>query len=147
MGLWEETLREENKKKQIELKDVWNPECRWERSVQEEKRKRKKAYNGQMKKKQKSIRRENERSRNGMLNEANFIEKENEPLFQAREEVQCTEKTSRQTSVPKAAISGVPPLCECAKKFIEKVKLICIENKLYYFDSPCYKVLDRTKLV
>ena len=54
MGLWEETLREENKKKQIELKDVWNPECRWERSVQEEKRKRKKAYNGQMKKKQKN---------------------------------------------------------------------------------------------
>ncbi len=147
MGLWEETLREENKKKQIELDNMWNLGCKWERSVKEEKRKRKKAYNGQTGKKQKSKRRENERNKDSILSEPNFIEKESKPLYQAREEVQCTENTSRQTSDKKTAISGMLPLCEYAKRLKEKVKIICVENKLYYFSRPCYKALDKTKLV
>ena len=39
MDLWEETLEGEDRNKQVELDDVWNPECRWERSLQKEKKK------------------------------------------------------------------------------------------------------------
>ena len=142
MDLWEETLEGEDRNKQVELDDVWNPECRWERSLQKEK---KKAYNKQTKKKRKSTGQENEYSRNNVLDELNFTEEENKPLFQAKEEVQCPEKASRQTSARKTTASAAPPLCACAERLKEKIKIICVENKLYYFSRPCYKELDKTK--
>ena len=147
MDLWEETLEGEDRNKQVELDDVWNPKCRWERRLQKEKKKKKKAYNKQTKKKWKSTGQENEYSRNNVLDELNFTEEENKPLFQVKEEVQCPEKTSRQTSVKKTTASAAPPLCACAERLKEKIKIICVENKLYYFSRPCYKELDKTKLV
>lgn len=53
----------------------------------------------------------------------------------------------KQINSTKACTSKVPSLCECAKLLKAKATIVCIENRLYYYNGCCYEALDRNTLI
>lgn len=59
----------------------------------------------------------------------------------------CADKLLNGTIKKKTEFSSIPTMNECAERLLEKVSIICINNKLYYFNERCYQPLDKTGLV
>lgn len=50
-----------------------------------------------------------------------------------------TEETEKKD---KKSGNDIPSLYECAKKLKEKVRIVCIDKKLYYYNGCCYQPID-----
>ena len=150
MDSWEKAVKREVKKKQKQVMISYSPEKQWVDAVRKEKEKARKEFYRPI--------------QTGFLRRQGDEEESNVKIYgkgavddimcegctvqpKAEEEIHCTNKEFFQPSMKKTAMSGIPPLCECAKRLKEKVRIICVENRLYYFSKPCYQALDKTKLV
>lgn len=67
--------------------------------------------------------------------------------FKFVQEKQDSAKETTQTSERKRTNENVPSLYQCAQKLKEEVKIICLENKLYYYDGRCYRALTPDGLI
>lgn len=59
----------------------------------------------------------------------------------------CSDKSLNGATKKKTDFSSVPTMNECAERLLEKVSIICINSKLYYFNGRCYQPLDKVGLV
>ena len=148
MDLWEKAIEAEIKKKRKNVDDIlYNLPDSWLKSVQKEKKKKEKAYARQLKKSKRYIGRENDCHENDMLKgkDVSMLKYPTEP--ELKREILNADKSDTRSDNKKSTVSGVPPLYECAKRLKERVKIICVENRLYYFDGRNYRALDKTGLV
>lgn len=152
MDSWEKVVKSEVKKKQRQVMISYSPEKQWVDAVRKEKERARKEFYRPI---QTGFlhRQGDEEERNikiygkGTVDDDDIMCEGHTVQPKAEEEIHCTNKTFFQPSMKKTAISDVPPLCECAKRLKEKVRIINVENRLYYFSEPCYHALDRIKLM
>lgn len=136
MSLWEAEIEAEHKKRKKEVKHILNPAYSWNLKMKKGKKKKEKAYYRKIRETQAYAKTENSSFPKDVWNEEDSLG----AVFHKN-------KMEASSANKKTSSAGVPPLCECARKLKENVKIICIENRLYCFNGICYQALDKTGLV
>lgn len=135
-----------SKKKRNETDRIPSAAYNWNKNAKKSKKKTEEAYSRKVRERAKLVS-EKERCENSIWDKVNAFKEEDNLKLGIGEELRHTDKTIPRSANGKSTTSGIPPLCDCVKRLKEKVRIICVENRLYYFNGACYKALDKTKLV
>lgn len=147
---WESEIRVKSKKAAQAVKYMWNFESE---SNDVEKSKRIETDVGGKWNELREVSPGNKKSTERNMRRKKCVVEEDEPKqLQAVKEQQVEEAfvattCNDQMFHTKGNTSCIPSLFECANLLKEKVVVICVDNRLFYFNGRCYEPLDITSLV